>query len=194
LKNLSKYLFLFKENNTQDRDCVKYIRVRDLEENHLCIDGKFNVHGASFSMSLKDEYDFNDIETILTKEEFLALCNPKKHFDFTEIIGKLKSDENNRLFEHIIVDEKEFIEHQYNIDNEDVEYIFNNYGLNYQDRGVIGHIFDDIEEASQEEAEQLGFVNESNRKYFDYEKFGEDLLQGEQYLELPSGKIVYLNY
>lgn len=193
---MSKYTFLFKENGTDDRDCVRYVELKNLKENHLCIDGKFNVHGACYSMSLKEnDVDYEDITTILTEEEFKALCNPEGK-DLTSIIEKLESEENVELFEQIIEEEKEYLMDEYNLDEEDVEYIFDSYGLDYRDRGIVSYVFDDTYDLGYEEAYSLGYVerNSVSERYFDFEKFGEDLLEEEQYLELNDGRCVYLNY
>lgn len=40
---MREYTFLFKENGTNGRDCVRYIVLEDLRKNSLCCDGKFNV-------------------------------------------------------------------------------------------------------------------------------------------------------
>lgn len=193
---MSKYTFLFKENGTDDRDCVRYVELKSLKENHLCIDGKFNVHGACYCMSLKEnDVDYEDITTILTEEEFKVLCNPEGE-DLTSIIEKLESEENAELFEQIIEEEKEYLMDEYNLDEEDVEYIFDSYCLDYRDRGIVSYVFDDAYDLGYEEAYSLGYVerNSVSERYFDFEKFGEDLLEEEQYLELNDGRCVYLNY
>ena len=85
---------------------------------------------------------------------------------------------------------------KYNLDEEDVEYIFDSYGLDYRDRGIVSYVFNDAYDLGYEEAYSLGYVkrNSVSERYFDFEKFGEDLLEEEQYLELNDGRCVYLNY
>ena len=194
---MREYTFLFKENGTNDRDCVKYVELKDLKGNHICCDGKFNVHGACFSMSLKEENaDYENITTILTEEEYKMLCNPDGK-DLTSIIEKLESEANTKLFEQIIEEEKEYLMEEYGFDEEDVEQIFDEYYLDYRDRGIVGCVFKDTEDLGYEEAYSLGFVDNKNsivERYFNFEKFGEDLLGEEQYLELADGRCVYLNY
>ena len=194
---MSKYTFLFKENGTNDRDCVKYVELKDLKENHICCDGKFNVHGACFSMSLKDDnMSYEDITTILTEEEFKTLCNPKGE-DLTSIIEKLESEENEELFEQIIEEEKEYLMDEYGFDEKDIEQIFDEYYLDYRDRGIVGCVFNDIYDLGYEEAYQLGYIDNRDsivERYFDFEKFGEDLVEEEQYMQLNDGRCIYLNY
>ena len=45
-----------------------------------------------------------------------------------------------------------------------------------------------------EEPVILGYNCNWVKGYFDFEKFGEDLLEMEQYYELRDGRVVYLNY
>ena len=193
---MKRYTFLFKENGTDDRDCVRYVELEDLKNNHLCIDGKFNVHGACYSMSLKEDLNYEDITTILTEEEYKILCNPAQQ-DLTEIIKKLESKENEILFNEVIEEEKEYLMDEYGFDEEDIEQIFDEYYLDYRDRGIVGCVFKDAYDLGYEEAFSLGYVD--NRmttitRYFDFEKFGEDLLQDENYMQLVDGRCVYLNY
>lgn len=195
---MSRYTFLFKENRTDDRDCVRYVELKDLKENHICCDGKFNVHGACFSMSLKgDNISYEDITTILTEEEFKALCNPGGK-DLTSIIEKLESEENTELFEQIIEEEKEYLMDEYNLDEDDIETIFDNYGLDYRDRAVVGCIYEDTYDLGYETAWSCGYVSNNDSimdRYFDFEKFGEDLVNDDEcYCQLADGRCVSLIY
>lgn len=195
---MREYIFLFKENGTDDRDCVRYIDLENLKENHTCIDGKFNVYGACYSMSLKEkDADYENITTILTKEEYKMLCNPTGQ-DLTEIIKKLESEENQELFERVIEEEKEYLMDKYNLDENDIETIFDNYGLDYRDRAVVGYVYDDAYDLGYEEAWSLGYVNDNDSissRYFDFESFGEDLVNNDEcYCQLADGRCVSLMY
>lgn len=194
---MSKYTFLYKEN-FDDRDCVAYIDLTDLKNRHLCIDGKFNIHGACYCMSLcgrNHDVNYEDIKTILTEEEFNLLCNPDGT-DLTSVIEKLESEENQALFEEVIEEEKEYLMNEYGFDEEDIEQIFDEYGLDYRDRGIVGCVFDDVEDLGYEEAWSLGYIERDSpmERYFDFEKFGEDLLENECYMQLSDGRCVTLNY
>lgn len=195
---MKKYVFLFKENETNDRDCVRYINLEDLKKNEVCIDGRFNVHGACYSMSLREEdADFEDITTVLTEEEYKMLCNPKGK-DFTSIIVKLEGEENKELFERVIEEEKEYLMDEYNLDEDDIDIIFDNYGLDYRDRAVVGYVYDDTYDLGYETAWSFGYVNNDDSimsRYFDFEKFGEDLVNDDEcYCQLADGRCIYLCY
>lgn len=194
---MSKYTFLYKEN-VDDRDCVAYINLDDLKNIHLCCDGKFNIHGACYCMSLcgrNHDVNYEDIKTILTKEEFDLLCNPDGTY-LASIIEKLESEENKALFEEVIEEEKEYLMDEYGFDEEDIEQIFDEYGLDYRDRGIVGCVFEDTEDLGYEEAWNLGYIQRDSpmERYFDFEKFGEDLLENETYMQLSDGRCVALNY
>jgi hypothetical protein len=195
---MREYTFLYKENS-DDRDCVAYIELDDLKKRHLCIDGKFNIHGACYSSSLGGRYhnaNYEDIKTILTKEEYGLLCNPDGT-DLTSIIEKLESEENQALFEEVIEEEKEYLMDEYSLDEEDIETIFDNYGLDYRDRAVVGYVYKDAYDLGYEEAWSLGYVDNNDSiasRYFDFEAFGEDLKDDENYCELADGRIVSLMY
>jgi hypothetical protein len=194
---MREYTFLYKEN-TDDRDCVAYIDLTDLKNRHLCIDGKFNIHGACYCMSLcgrNHDVNYEDIKTILTEEEFNLLCNPDGTY-LAEIIKKLESEENQALFAEVIEEEKEYLMDEYGFDEDDIDQIFDEYYLEYRDRGIVGCVFDDAEDLGYEEAWSLGYIerNSPTERYFDFKKFGEDLLEEECYMQLSDGRIVSLMY
>ena len=121
--------------------------------------------------------------------------------DLTEIINKLLSEENNTLFEEVQQEEAEFLRDEYALYEEELEAIFDKYYLDYRDRAVVGCIFKDAYDLGYEEAYSLGIIDNHMEKsgfdygrYFDFEKFGEDLTEEESYCELPDGRIAYLCY
>lgn len=210
-------VFLAKELNSDDRDIVKYIEFNGFECGHYF--GGLHIVGACFSGFEKEfrdkvENDFENIETILTKEEFKHLFELDDELDelgfgiekdsdkynkgmeiiaeFENTIGKkLLSDENKKLFEKVVADEKEYVKNEYDLTDEEVEEIFDNYGLEYQDRAIVGTIFSDKYDMIEEEKFSFGY---DKQPYFDDESFGNDLLESESYLELESGRIVYYCY
>lgn len=80
---------------------------------------------------------------------------------------------------------------------EDIERIFDRYYLDYRDRAVVGYAFKDAYDLGYEETWSLGYVNNIDSiasRYFDFEAFGEDLKDEENYCELADGRIVSLMY
>lgn len=210
-------IFLAKENNTDDRDCVKYIEFCGFECDHYF--GGLHIHGACFCGYEKEirediKNNYENYTTILSKEEFehlfdisdriralgcgiekgsekynegMALINEYK----TTIEPKLLSEANDELFEKVIKEEKEFVAEEYDLSGDEVDYIFDNYGLEYQDRAIVGCVYDDIDELVENEKWNLGY---NDQPYFDDEAFANDLLNDDYYLELESGKIVSYMY
>lgn len=189
--------FLYRTKAADDRDCCAYIDIADLEKSH----GKFNIHGACYSMSLGGEYAnlaYSEVDTILTEEQYNRLLNPKAGDDYTDIIKTLTSIEAADFYEKIIENEAEYIQEEYGLNYEEIEEIHNNYSLDYQDRAIIGYVYQDSSDLGYAEMENYFAeykMPDSLMNYFDYERFGEDLVnESESYLELSSGMVVYLNY
>lgn len=219
---MGKYVFLYKENNTEDRDCVKYtdIPVGEFECNHYF--SSVRLTGACFSTHLdweddENQIDYDNITTVLSKEDFNQLIQFNKTIkelgysivkgderyqqglkaiqEIQPIIDKLNSDENEILFQKVIQEEKEWVMEEYNLSEEDVDLIFDSYSLDYQDRAIIGYIWRDLDDCAMDEADAYGLIeNETVERYFDYEKFGEDLLNDGNYFPLDDGRVVRLNY
>lgn len=213
---MNKFLLKINEN---DRDCVKYL---DTEETGAFECGHYfvglRINGACFTNSLKKikEQSFENITTILTEEELKRLFEFKEKIselgygivqgderyqkgleyraEIQDIIDKLNGEDNEKLFEKVQEEEKEELKNKYDLTDEDINYIFDNYGLEYRDRAVVSCIWRNIYECAYDEAESMGYVNRDNDRYFDYETFGEDLLNSENYLELEDGRVVMLSY
>ena len=113
------------------------------------------------------------------------------------VYDKLLSKEAEEFFEEIQAEEREYLMEEYGLDDDDIDMIFDNYGLVYRDRGVVGCVFKDTYDLGYEEAWSLGYVDNNNSiasRYFDFEAFGEDLANDEYYCKLSDGRIASLNY
>lgn len=195
---MNNYVFLYRTKAADDRDCCAYIDLNQVKAHSLCCDGKFNVHGACYSCSLGGKYasyEYDEIDTILTENQYNRLVNPTEDDLFEDIIEALTSEEAENYFEQIIESEREYIAEEYNLSDEEIDTVFNEYTLSYQDRGIIGYVWKNYEELGQEYIESCYTVPEYLEGYIDYESFGEDLVnKNEGYIELESGWIVELNY
>lgn len=214
---MSKYLFLYREKAADDRDCCAYIEAKNprFECGHYF--GGVNLHGACYCGH--DFFDYDEIETVLTKTEYEELIAYNKAINdlgygikkgderynkgielsksVQHIFDKLKSSEAKEFQQTIIESEIEYLKYEYSLSDEDIEKIFDEYYLDYRDRGIVGCVFNDSSDLGYEEAWQLGYIKNGDdiaERYFDYEKFGEDLLEDEKYLELNDGRVVSLNY
>lgn len=213
-----KYVFLLKTNEN-DRDCVKYLNLKSLGE-FSCGHYFSGVHitGACFSGFEQElrEMDYNSFETILTEEELKRLFEfndkirelgygitegderyqqgIKLKEEIQDIVEKLKSEDNQKLFEKVQQDEKEYLKNEYDLTDEDIKSIFDSYYLDYRDRAIVSYVWNSIEDCAVDEAYNFGYVTDMNDRYFNFEEFGNDLLDGENYLELSDGKVVMFNY
>ena len=184
--------FLLKDN----KDNVVYY----IDVNHMrTASGKLRVHGPSFSATLAvDDIDFDNITSILTKEDFELLADA----DDPSIIAKLQSKDNEALFEQVQKEEAEYLIDEYDLDENDIADIFevsSDITGGCKDRDVVVAIFQDVKDLGYETMLSWGYMNRFNRdvmdRFFDFEGFGEELLQiGDEYVELSDGRIVEISY
>ncbi len=205
-------IFLYRIKNSDDRDCCAYLKDRPIQ--FICGNyfGRIILHGSCYSNSNWKSYD--EIETILTKDEYETLREADKEITALgysiepsseryqigialakktkPIFDKLKGKKAKRFFKRIVEDEKRIVMDDFGLDEDEVEESFDNYPYDYQDRSIIGAVYYDAEELGREEACALGYVNEGVcvERYFDFERFGNDLVEGKNYQELASGKCV----
>lgn len=209
-------MFLGKIKNSDDRDCVIYMEFKGFECDHYF--AGLRTSGACFSGRLNEIKDnIDNFESILTKEELLRLFELDKMLDdlgygiekgsekynkgieilneYENTIGKkLASEENEKLFKKIIEEEKEIMKEEWNLTDKDIEDIFENYYLEYRDRGIINYVYDDVYDLGEEMIDSYYNLDDNIKRYIDYEKFGNDLLLDDYYVELDDGRVVSLNY
>lgn len=212
------YVFLFRLKDSNDRDCCAYIenKIPRFECDHYF--GKIILHGCCYSGLNFPKYE--QIETVLAEEEYEALIAYNKATskpgygikkgderynkgielsnDIKYVFDKLNSQEAKDFFEKIVESEMEYLMKEYDLDEEDIETIFDEYDLEYRDRSVVAYVWNDIGEYAYEEAFELGYVTGSyhtrNDRYFDYDKFADDLLEREDVVELKDGRIASLSH
>lgn len=215
---MSEHLFLYRIKDSDDRDCCAYVDAAGpkFECNHYF--SSINICGSCYFGGEFPEYE--EIETILTKDEYEEIISFNifiKAFDYgitkgdsryragiklidsiKHIYDKLKSDEAFAFFEDIQKSEMKYLKEEYNLSDRNIEEIFNEYAEDFRDRSIVSYVYDNSEEAGREEAWQLGYVKDDDSissKYFDYEKFGEDLVEYDEYfMELCDGRVVRLSY
>ena len=213
---MSKKVFLFKVVDSDDRDCVGYIENQPMRFECGHYFGRPIIHGANYCNSDFPMYD--EIKTILTEDEYYQLLDfdeqiNKLCFGITKgderyqrgvalceaiqpVYDKLNSDENKELFDEIWEEEKEYLYDEYGLNDSECEEIANEYFGDYRDRGIVCCVYEDAYDCGYEEAENLGLLQDDIvRRYFDCEKFGQDLVdEDENYYELSNGGVVRLSY
>lgn len=109
--------------------------------------------------------------------------------DMQDLLDKINA-KNEPFFNDIIVpSEKEKAMCQYGLSEKEIEEIWEAYPLSYEynDSGMICTVYSDTDKMVEEEKFQLGY---SDFPYFDNEAFKRDLLDGDIYYRLSTGKVV----
>ena len=114
------------------------------------------------------------------------------------IINKLKSDEAQEFFDRISSEEMEILKEEYELNDIDIKCILDEYPLDYKDRSIVCAAYNDMEDLGREEAWQCGYINRNDEllmdKYFDYEKFGEDVVNEDEYfIEITHNRAVRIS-
>lgn len=208
-------LFLFKDiklEQEEDRDCLMYISTTP--SSFVCEHyfSNLSLGNASSGGEAIDKIEFENIKTFLTEREFEKLKTFSKEiselgFGITKgderynkgeelisniqpIFDKLNSKAAIDFQNKIIAEEIEYIKEEYNIEEDEIKAIFEL--TSYKDRSFISSIYEDIEDLAYEEAFSLGYATKENERWFDFETFGEELLEDENYYELSDGRVVLL--
>lgn len=104
---------------------------------------------------------------------------------FKDIYSKYKTKVDAALEDYINELQDEYKE----LSNEDCIQIADAYADEIMS---INAVYSNFENAAEETARSLGFVNDMNEAYFDFELFENSLRDNENYIELPSGVVVYI--
>ena len=221
---MSDNLFIYAENEP-DRDRVKYLKVtskifecghyfRSLHLVGACFSTSFNYEGLTL-----DDIDeaFENITTILTKEELVKLIEVDNAIEalhgnivlnyekyqkgvvlyesIQPIIERLRSPENDALFEEILEEERDAMQDEYNLSDKEITEFLDNYGGKHRDRGAISAVYNNFEELGEsEESNDCVFKdNEDYRDFFDFERFGEYVAGRAGYYTLSTGKVIVHN-
>lgn len=204
-------LFLFKNKKKRnDQDVVAYIERPSFKGNYF---GRITLDGACYSRGFDKTDKYEDLTTVLTKSEFKRLVNTSHDLEelgyqikygdpyyirgmeligsLNDIFDKLESTENQEVFDKVVKEEKESLKKDYEFTDDDIELIFDDYPLEYQDASIVCRVFDDVKECGYEEAEAFVVIPNNLKNYIDYERFGQDLINdGDSYLELQDGRVV----
>ena len=211
---MSKTLFLGRLNNDDDRNCIYTEHVK-FECDHYW--SSIHNKGAAWSGGhpIKD-IAYDDITTGLTAEQWARaqeidrclnnLGYGIKRDDDRYKVGEALANEWNSMIDSIqgcdiekkiMENERERIMDAYNLDEDDIDEIFNY--TEYHDLGVISAIYDDVESFGEEEADELGIFGTHDSSFesvledcFDFEKFGEKCCDSDSVVVLDDGRVVTL--
>ena len=167
---------------------------------------------------IHDFPDYENLETILSKDEYERLLKFKKDINelgfgitmyddhykkgfelsksITDVYGKLISHDAREFFEKIQKDEKRKLVDFYKLTDYQINQIFDNYPLDYRDANIVATIYDDDYEIAEEFIDNFYFNIDDIpgfklSYYIDYDKLGHDLvLDSDKYLELDNERVI----
>lgn len=191
---MSQYVFLYKDTS---EGYVAYIDLDDLRRHHICCDGRYNIHNSNFTQSFKDDAiaNYNNLVTILSEEELNDLCYDNEEA-MPGIITKLDSKSNTTLFLGVTMEEREVLKASWDLNDDDVDRIFDEYPLDYKDRDIVGNIYVSPYALGDEYASQTLYIDKEMswlRDYIDFNGIGEDLCQEEMFIKLSDGRCIIYN-
>lgn len=188
-----KKIFLLKLTNTDDREfdgyCI-YIEAnqhRDILGNLITESPNF----VGFTNEIEKEIKAGNFESYLTKNELLDFFENENEY----YMSKLQSNEAKDFKNEIMKKEHEYMKDHFELSDDELKMILENYPLDYEDRNIIAYIYEDASELAEEYISSccpdvFKFLSEFS-EYFDYECFGDDLCyRCENYLLLDSGRVV----
>lgn len=208
--------FLYRTKAADDRDCCAYIESPKFECGHYF--SHINPCGACYSGGEFKPYD--KIDTFLTEKEYNKIISFNKAIDdlgygitkgddrynkgmklcaeIQPIFDKLESSEATEYFEeNILESEIEFITENYPLSYDEAVEALDNYKLSYRDRAIIDQVYESVSILGFDEMENLFscyHMPDNYMNYFDYESFGNDIVNDDEfYYELSSGYVVRYN-
>lgn len=205
-----KKIFLYRVKDTDDRDRCAYIEADPCRFECGHYFGRVILHGACYCNS--DWAPYEEIETVLSRKEYIQL----REFDekirdlgygikkdseeyqkgmelcawIQPVFDKLHSQKAQEFFGKIITDEKSAVMDEYDFTEDEVDAIFDNYPLEYQDCSIIQCVYDDAYYLGEDMAENSGDIPNWMEPYIDYEKLGKDIAYEGDYYTLDDDRIV----
>ena len=192
--------FLLKINRGDKDPIVVYVDPATLRKGHFHLSGcptPYNVYRI-----LYEEVKYSDLTTLLTEEEFESIrCDEdisfhaiienaeSKGINIPAILHKVESEENEKLFERVIQEEKYYLINKEGMREDDVNYLFDCLG-DYRDNSALTGLFKNEKELGEYYVDDYYNVDSFLENYIDYEAIGRNLLEDDsRYLKLPSGLI-----
>ena len=151
--------------------------------------------GSHSSWERIGDFQYENVETILTKEEFDTLANrvPITKEMVQTIIDKLYSDENNNLLNTIVDRELECLKEDYSLSDNDIDNIKNDLkGKEYYlDRNCICQIYDSYKDIGEYIIEEFYDIPVNLQPYFKTEDLGYDVVNEDaKYMVMEDDRIV----
>lgn len=213
---MSAKIFFGKQKN-DDRDCCVYIERPEFECGHYYSIPRPTGPCYSSGWNEDEEYEYDYLDTVLTEEQynkFRKLCDELDKIggglDKDEEKKKLadaKAEELNKFIDEYLLSAKaekfeekikqgeiEFMKEEFDLDDKDIEDIYDCYCYYYFDRAIIGRIFDSSYDVAEETIDNNYNIDDWVKNYIDYDRMGDDIVSEGDYVELSDGRIVELCY
>ena len=189
--------FLLKINKKNKAPIVVYVDPATLRK------GRFRVDVPNiYQLSYIGEVKYSDLTTLLTEEEFESIFHgdninyhailyraKSKGINIPAILNKVESEENEKLFERVIREEKDYLINKEGMQEDDVNYLFDCLG-DYRDSSALCRLFKNEKDLGEYYVDDNYDVDSFLENYIDYEAIGRDILEDDsRYLKLPSGLI-----
>ena len=137
--------------------------------------------GSHSSWERIGNFQYEDVETILTKEDFDTLANriPITKEMVQTIIDKLDSDENQKLLNTIVDRELECLKEEYNLSDNDIDNIKKDLEEKkyFLDRKCICQIYDSYKELGEYIIDEFYDIPHNLLSYFNTADFAYDVIQ-----------------
>lgn len=188
---LIMYKLIYREKH-DDRDCCAYVELQN------CKVVSNRIHGACYISNIDKDLEYEDIETYLTKEEFEWLRDSNNFYKYPtmaeQITNHILSAEADDFISMIEREEDEYIKRKYDLSDDDLADIFNNFS-DYHDRSIICAIYNDVEDFASEALENglFGRIDETLKNYIDLKRLGEDIAE-DCCIVLSDGRVVEFSY
>jgi len=188
---INKYLFLYKNNNDGEVMYLDFNSFKPTCENFF--NGINNFNNLTITSVIK----YEDITTVLTKEQYSKLCNPSQcsFQDIIDIYNSLISPENVRLYIQIVREEADFLMNKYSLTQSDIDKIFS--AVRFKDRSAVYAVCDNVGSLGERNINDFDLVHdESLLNFIDFNGYGKYLLDNDtsnQYVVLHDGRIACVN-
>ena len=183
-------IFVGRIKNTTDRDACFYI-----ENDHRDICGHLIFSGACYSGyydEIKQNIENDNVNSFLTREELLEFLDKKDKFQY--YIDKLTSYNGVEFKNKIMKEEQEILKKEYNLTDNDIIDILDDYCQDYEDRAIVCGIYENAEQLASEIVCHCYDVDSAVMPYINFEDMGEDILNNDTYLRLSDGRIICYSY
>ena len=181
----------------KEQNLIYHVEIGQLQRfcnDELTLDWLTSGFGCGTHSSWNRIYnEFDNVETILTKEQFDMLANriPITKDGIKAIIEILNSDENEQLLNKIVDQELLALQEIYSLDEADIKELKMDYDIYFLDRNCVAQVFENYEEIGRSIIEECYNIPRELHRYFNYKDYGYDVVdEGSQYINLIDGRII----